>query len=174
MSEARPDLPRLFAVSSVAFTVAKYAGALYLVYLGAGAACTAGRDRPASRAMPATSRRVFTDGFLVALLNPKTTLFFAAFLPQFMGTASPTVAQAVLGALFVGVAATSDTCTRSRRHGRPGRFALRRVARRRAILLGQRFLRTRSLHRVQRPARREQGPQDPRRVDHVIRSSHAL
>jgi len=108
---ASVGLAALFAVSSVAFTIARYAGALYLVYLGVQALRAPRAEiASASRAMPATPRRVFTDGFLVALLNPKTTIFFAAFLPQFMRTASPTVVQSfVLGALFVGVAATSDT-----------------------------------------------------------------
>jgi len=103
-------LAALFAVSSIAFTVVKYAGAMYLVYLGAQALRASPGPRPAPQTPAASPRRVFRDGFFVALLNPKTTIFFAAFLPQFMGTASPTVAQSlVLGALFVGVAATSDT-----------------------------------------------------------------
>jgi len=108
---ASVGLAALFAVSAVAFTVVKYAGALYLVYLGVQA-LRAPRTQLAATAPAAIAspRRVFRDGFLVALLNPKTTIFFAAFLPQFMGTASPTVAQSfALGALFVGVAATSDT-----------------------------------------------------------------
>ena len=55
---------------------------------------------------------MFRDGFVVALLNPKTAVFFAAFLPQFMGMAAgqASVAQsAVLGAIFVLIAGTTDT-----------------------------------------------------------------
>ena len=53
--------------------------------------------------------RIFRDGFLVALLNPKTALFFAAFLPQFIDPAGSAIAQSVaLGSLFVAIAATSD------------------------------------------------------------------
>jgi threonine/homoserine/homoserine lactone efflux protein len=54
--------------------------------------------------------RVFRDGFVVALLNPKTAVFFAAFLPQFMDPALPAIPQGIaLGALFVGLAAITDT-----------------------------------------------------------------
>jgi threonine/homoserine/homoserine lactone efflux protein len=54
--------------------------------------------------------RSFRDGFIVALLNPKTALFFAAFLPQFINTQTASVVQSVaLGALFVAVAMTTDT-----------------------------------------------------------------
>src|SRR5690242_17735750 len=75
-------LAALFAISSLAFTVVKYLGALYLVYLGVqalrrprseGNAATVDAQLPAS-----ALRRIFADGFVVALLNPKTALFFAA------------------------------------------------------------------------------------------------
>jgi threonine/homoserine/homoserine lactone efflux protein len=66
----------------------------------------------ASAAAPAAAqplRRVFRDGFLVALLNPKTTLFFAAFLPQFMDAhGSPLLQTLALGGIFVGVACCTD------------------------------------------------------------------
>jgi threonine/homoserine/homoserine lactone efflux protein len=102
-------LAALFAVSSFAFTLVKYAGAAYLIYLGIKLL----RSTPsaeASRAVtPAPVGRVFREGVLVALLNPKTTIFFAAFLPQFMHAAMPALPQALmLGAIFVAVAAASD------------------------------------------------------------------
>jgi threonine/homoserine/homoserine lactone efflux protein len=103
-------LAALFAVSSAAFTVVKYAGALYLVYLGIQVlrAPETGDDIPAP--MRASPRRVFRDGFVVALLNPKTAVFFAAFLPQFMSAdAEPIVQSTLLGALFVAIAALTDT-----------------------------------------------------------------
>lgn len=94
----------MFAVSSIAFSIVKYAGAAYLIYLGVRTIFVAG---PATGAAPA---RIFRDGFVVALLNPKTALFFAAFLPQFMsGGASPMAQSVVLGAMFVGIAAMTDT-----------------------------------------------------------------
>lgn len=101
----------LFAASSAAFTVVKWAGAAYLVVLGvkmlrsAGSAPSAG---PAS-VEPLLRWRVFRDGFVVALLNPKTALFFAAFLPQFMTAHAPHFLQSlVLGTGFVAVAACTD------------------------------------------------------------------
>ncbi|MFC7514487.1 LysE family translocator [Herbaspirillum sp. GCM10030257] len=119
-------LAALFAVSSIAFTVVKYAGAGYLIYLGIKALrapvapdAAVAPEAPAANAAHTISqeqkfdttnvRRIFRDGFLVALLNPKTTIFFAAFLPQFMDPAAPAVLQSVsLGAVFVLIAATTD------------------------------------------------------------------
>ena len=102
-------LAALFAVSSVAFTIVKYAGALYLVYLGVQA-LRARRAEMAVAPAPARVGRIFRDGFVVALLNPKTAMFFAAFLPQFMSAAAPSMLQSMtLGALFVAMAAVTDT-----------------------------------------------------------------
>jgi threonine/homoserine/homoserine lactone efflux protein len=103
-------LAALFALSSVAFTVVKYAGALYLVLLGIHAL----RAQPPAvqTPVPATTPlgRIVHDGFVVALLNPKTAIFFAAFLPQFMtGDAAPMLQSLTLGSLFVAMAAVTDT-----------------------------------------------------------------
>jgi threonine/homoserine/homoserine lactone efflux protein len=58
----------------------------------------------------APMRRVIRDGFLVASLNPKTTLFFAAFLPQFLGgPVDATTQTLLLGAMFVGLALITDS-----------------------------------------------------------------
>ena len=129
-------LAALFAVSSLAFSVVKYAGAAYLVYLGFKAL-----RRPAAVAVPGEfeapqRRRIARDGFLVALLNPKTALFFAAFLPQFIDPARPAALQgALLGVVFVAVAALTDSAYvmaasiagarigRSRRFETAGRYA---------------------------------------------------
>lgn len=107
---ASVGLAALFAISSLAFSVVKYAGALYLVYLGVQMF----RSSPVetSAAVPGTAplKRVFRDGFVVALLNPKTTVFFAAFLPQFLSPdASPIFQSMVLGSLFVAIAAVTDS-----------------------------------------------------------------
>ena len=52
---------------------------------------------------------MFRDGFLVALLNPKTALFYVAFLPQFMNMQGDVISQSILlGTVFVGVAACTD------------------------------------------------------------------
>ena len=101
-------LAALFAFSSAAFTVVKYAGAAYLIYLGIR--MLRSTSTPDSDTMaPERSRHVFYDGFIVGLLNPKTTLFFAAFLPQFMSPdANPMVQGITLGTLFVVIASLTD------------------------------------------------------------------
>ena len=104
-------LAALFAVSALAFEVVKYAGAAYLVWLGwralraPPAAAAAGADA----APPLSPRRILRDGMVVSLLNPKTTLFFAAFLPQFIAPGgSPMLQSMLLGAVFVAIAACTD------------------------------------------------------------------
>ncbi len=107
---ASMGLAALFAVSSMAFTIVKLAGAGYLLYLGFNAL------RP-SRVLPSQAHdgnpefaNILREGFLVALLNPKTAIFFAAFLPQFMDpNTSAMVQSACLGAAFVLIAAMTDT-----------------------------------------------------------------
>jgi threonine/homoserine/homoserine lactone efflux protein len=104
-------LAALFAISSLAFMLVKYAGALYLIYLGIQALRAPQAEPTNAKPAPASLGRIFRDGFVVALLNPKTAIFFAAFLPQFMSAdASPIVQSIVLGSLFVGIAAVTDTC----------------------------------------------------------------
>jgi threonine/homoserine/homoserine lactone efflux protein len=103
-------LAALFTISALAFTVVKYAGAAYLVWLGIQALRAAPTDLSAVKVETASPRRIFRDGFLVALLNPKTAIFFSAFLPQFMDPNASTALQSVaLGAAFVGIAAVTDT-----------------------------------------------------------------
>ena len=103
-------LAALFAVSSAAFSIVKLCGAGYLLYLGIKALVasppkTAGEPAADSKGMAA----IFRQGFLVALLNPKTMIFFAAFLPQFVDSARFTLARTLLlSAIFVGVAASTD------------------------------------------------------------------
>lgn len=105
-------LAAIFAASSLAFTVVKYTGALYLVYLGIKAIRA---PSPINQVGEIKLGRValgkiFKDGFVVALLNPKTTLFFAAFLPQFLHTNQNSLMQSLgLGTIFVLIALTTDT-----------------------------------------------------------------
>jgi threonine/homoserine/homoserine lactone efflux protein len=101
-------LAALMAVSAWAFTALKWAGALYLAWLGwdllrqawRPAAGTPGR--PAAAA-PAAWGAVFRQGLLTNLLNPKVALFFLAFLPQFIRPEAghQTLAFLVLGAWMV-------------------------------------------------------------------------
>jgi threonine/homoserine/homoserine lactone efflux protein len=102
-------LAALFAVSSMAFTLVKLAGAAYLAWLGIQAL----RARPLAAAQRPTTlpghSRIFRDGLVVALLNPKTALFFAAFLPQFIDPRGSAIAQSLgFGLAFVAIAAATD------------------------------------------------------------------
>jgi len=108
---ASVGLAALFALWSTAFTLVKYAGALYLIILGIQVLCRSPEAIVEAPVLATRLGRVFRDGFLVALFNPKTALFFAAFLPQFLGRAGrPMMVESlVLGALFVLIAASTDT-----------------------------------------------------------------
>lgn len=102
-------LAALFAVSSLAFSVVKYAGAAYLVWLGVQMLRNARTEAAPADVPAAPLARLFRDGFVVALLNPKTTVFFAAFLPQFLDPTTAPLAQGLLlGASFVAIAAVTD------------------------------------------------------------------
>ena len=104
-------LAALLAVSTLAFNVVKFAGAAYLVYLGIKALRAPALQASAVNATPAPrAGRILREGFVVALLNPKTALFFAAFLPQFIDPGHAAALQsAVFGAAFVAIAACTDT-----------------------------------------------------------------
>jgi threonine/homoserine/homoserine lactone efflux protein len=103
-------LAALFSLSLLAFTVVKFAGAAYLVYLGIQTLRRSAPDSQVANLQPAPVSHIFRDGFFVALLNPKTALFFAAFLPQFMNPSASAVLQSVaLGATFVLIAACTDS-----------------------------------------------------------------
>jgi threonine/homoserine/homoserine lactone efflux protein len=103
-------LAALFAVSSLAFTVVKWAGAAYLVWLGIRALRAPVVPAAVQAPAPEALGRVFRDGAIVSLLNPKTAIFFAAFLPPFLQPGAPVALQSLLlGSLFVLIAAASDT-----------------------------------------------------------------
>jgi threonine/homoserine/homoserine lactone efflux protein len=100
----------LLASSALAFAIVKYAGAAYLIYLGVRRLLDDEGDDP-GRAEPAGRRRLFWQGFVVNSLNPKTALFFLAFLPQFVDPGRGAVAPQVLalGVLFLVLAMLSDS-----------------------------------------------------------------
>lgn len=77
-------LTSLLLSSSVAFLSVKYAGAAYLVYLGIRKIVERKEDLEERVVERMGSKQVFVQAFLVNLLNPKTSLFFLAFLPQFV------------------------------------------------------------------------------------------
>jgi threonine/homoserine/homoserine lactone efflux protein len=105
-------LSALLMSSAAAFTVVKYAGAAYLIYLGIREILKRdSEDRQAEEAQHRGLSHLYGQGVLVATLNPKTALFFLAFLPQFVDPSrGPVTAQiAFLGALLVVITALSDT-----------------------------------------------------------------
>jgi len=103
-------LTALLAASATAFTVVKFVGAIYLVYLGvkliftkAAGGPSKAEAAPAAAAAPRPLRQLFVQGFCTNVLNPKVVLFFVSFFPQFVVPASPHKALAflALGAVFV-------------------------------------------------------------------------
>jgi threonine/homoserine/homoserine lactone efflux protein len=109
IAAAAAGLSAALASSATAFTVVKYAGAAYLVFLALRAFRERGDERQAGRP-PAAGRRVFAEGFVVNLLNPKVALFFLAFLPQFV---DPSAGAAwtqviVLGGLLAAIGLSVD------------------------------------------------------------------
>ena len=106
-------LSAVLAASSFAFGVVKYAGAAYLIWLGLRKLFS--RTAATDALVPPPRReaaRIFRDGFVVNLLNPKTALFFLAFLPQFvdLGRGHVSAQIAILGGLFVALGLVSDGC----------------------------------------------------------------
>jgi threonine/homoserine/homoserine lactone efflux protein len=109
---AAAGLSALFHAVPVAYTVVKLAGALYLIWLGIS--MFRRRDSSSdgvSDASPKSARRAFGESITVEVLNPKTAIFFMAFLPQFVdGNANlPLWAQlAVLGAIVNAIFTFAD------------------------------------------------------------------
>jgi threonine/homoserine/homoserine lactone efflux protein len=106
VAAATLGLSALLASSAVAFGFVKYAGAAYLIWLGISRL----RTKRARELPPMPDGQVFRQGVLVNALNPKTALFFLAFLPQFVDpvAGSASVQAAILGMLFVTIAFVSD------------------------------------------------------------------
>ena len=104
-------LSAILMSSASAFTVVKYLGAAYLVYLGVRRLLTRDQDHKIARVQRQSLRRIYSQGVLVATLNPKTALFFLAFLPQFVdpSAGSVTLQLLTLGGLFVIMAIMTDS-----------------------------------------------------------------
>lgn len=103
-------LSALLATSALAFSIVKYAGAAYLIWLGLRKLARAPEQGSDQRLAEHTLARVFYEGALVNALNPKTALFFLAFLPQFVVPSRGDVALqvALLGGLFLLIALCTD------------------------------------------------------------------
>jgi threonine/homoserine/homoserine lactone efflux protein len=111
VAAATVGLSALIVASSLAFNAVKFAGAMYLIFIGVRKLL--GRDEP--RLEPGRQkvsyRRAFMRGAVVNVLNPKTALFFLALLPQFIDTDRGGVwSQALLlGLVFVGLGLVTDS-----------------------------------------------------------------
>jgi len=111
VAAAALGISALLVSSAIAFTVVKYLGAIYLIYLGVRRL----REEKVTESTFASESpsllRIFGQGVIVNVFNPKTTLFFFAFLPQFVNPAKGQIGVQVLllGFLFLALATCSDS-----------------------------------------------------------------
>jgi threonine/homoserine/homoserine lactone efflux protein len=113
VAAAALGLSALLASSALAFSIVKYLGAAYLIWLGVRKIF--GPSQPLDVGVAVHGNGywpLLRDGFIVNLLNPKTALFFLAFLPQFVETDRGAVAMqiAFLGLLFTSLGLITDGC----------------------------------------------------------------
>lgn len=97
--------------SALAFEIVKYLGAAYLIYIGIRRLMTPVQLQDVTVGSEKKLRRIFSQGVVVAALNPKTALFFLAFLPQFIEPANGQVPLQtfMLGLIFAGIAIITDS-----------------------------------------------------------------
>jgi threonine/homoserine/homoserine lactone efflux protein len=109
VTAATIGLSALIASAATAFTAVKLVGAAYLIVVGIRRILSSDEEASAE-SPPADPRRLYVQGVVVNVLNPKTALFFLAFLPQFVDPdrGSVTLQVALLGTLFALIALASD------------------------------------------------------------------
>lgn len=110
IAAAAAGLSALLISSAVAFNVVRYAGAAYLIYIGLRRIFDKEDVVSAEQATSRKLSRIYYQGVVVNVLNPKTALFFFAFLPQFVDPAKGAawVQIVVLGLVFIAVGIVSD------------------------------------------------------------------
>lgn len=111
VAAAAAGLSAVLVSSAGAYSTVKYAGAAYLIWLGVSTLRRGDEDVDTSEARrPASLRRIYAQGVLVNVLNPKTAVFFFAFLPQFVDPERGSVAvqSALFGLLFIALGMVSD------------------------------------------------------------------
>ncbi len=111
VAAAAVGLSALLMSSAAVFGLVKYLGAAYLIYLGLQKLRGTESLDLSGEAPRANLSRVFGQGVIVNILNPKTALFFFAFLPQFVDPSRGNVALQILflGTLFAAMGITSDS-----------------------------------------------------------------
>ena len=109
---AAVGLSAILTTSAAAFHIVKFAGAAYLLYLGIRALLQKPSDPKLPNASVQPALRTYSQAILVEVLNPKTALFFLAFLPQFVHPeqGAPFLQFLILGLLFVLLGAIYTTC----------------------------------------------------------------
>ncbi|WP_449061069.1 LysE family translocator [Planomonospora algeriensis] len=132
IAAAAAGLSYVIARSATLFNAVKWAGVVYLIYLGVRA-LTSRPEAEVREAAPQPLRSIFLEGVVVNVLNPKVILFFLAFLPQFVDPAAGAVPLqiAVLGGTLLLLGLLSDMVYAA------GAGALGRRLRSRARLLGR-------------------------------------
>jgi threonine/homoserine/homoserine lactone efflux protein len=110
VAAATLGLSAILASSAMAFTMVKYAGAAYLIYLGLRTLLSREQAGPLKAPAPMDLKRIYWQGMIVNALNPKTALFFLAFLPQFVDPArgSITTQTLILGCLLAVLGLAND------------------------------------------------------------------
>lgn len=102
-------LSAILATSAIAFSVVKYAGAAYLIYLGLRLIISKDGFEISSISRQINNHDAFRQGIITELLNPKTALFFLAFIPQFINPEGMVVLQFILlGGISVLLNSTAD------------------------------------------------------------------
>ncbi|HEX4814844.1 MAG TPA: LysE family translocator [Nonomuraea sp.] len=110
VAAAAAGVSALLAASATAFTVVKYVGVAYLGWLGVRKLMRRGGGGEAVVLRVQSRRRLFWEGFVVNVLNPKTAIFFLAFLPPFADAAAGPVGPQILllGLLWIVLGMASD------------------------------------------------------------------
>jgi threonine/homoserine/homoserine lactone efflux protein len=107
ITAAAVGLSALIVSSALAFAIIKYLGAAYLIWIGIRTFVAKDSDSEAPTVPAEPLRRVFRDGFVVNLFNPKTAIFFLAFLPQFVDPARGALHWQIL---FLGLTFAASIC----------------------------------------------------------------
>jgi threonine/homoserine/homoserine lactone efflux protein len=110
-SAAALGLSAILLSSALAFDIVKYLGAAYLIYLGIRKIVAREDQAKAEVGKQERLSRIYSQGFVVNLFNPKTALFFFAFLPQFVNTSNGNITLQIflLGMMFVVMGIITDS-----------------------------------------------------------------
>jgi threonine/homoserine/homoserine lactone efflux protein len=111
VAAATLGLSAILLASATAFTIVKFLGASYLIYLGIRTLLEQPNTVGVNVAAARSAGQLFRDGVVICVLNPKVAVFFLAFLPQFVETGRGSVQQQVLllGLVYVAIATITDS-----------------------------------------------------------------